>query len=93
MVGDVDTNLTMVTEELGIKLSKEESKLNIRPLLRLVCSRFLGTFTGFVDMCVRHINSPAKNALTKVETIYTGKTPPLLCASSKITHNYVNVCE
>ncbi|KAL3223924.1 hypothetical protein MRX96_026999 [Rhipicephalus microplus] len=26
-------------------------KLNVRPLLRLVCSRFVGEFSGFVDMC------------------------------------------
>lgn len=30
--------------------------------------------TGFVDMCVQHIPSPADNAQTKVENIYTGPT-------------------
>lgn len=46
MVGDVDTSLPRVLDELGVHLSKEELKLNIRPLLRLVCNRFFGEFTG-----------------------------------------------
>lgn len=46
VVGDVDTSLPRVLDELGIHLTKEELKLNIRPLLRLVCNRFFGEFTG-----------------------------------------------
>lgn len=46
VVGDVDTSLPRVLDELGIHLSKEELKLNIKPLLRLVCNRFFGEFTG-----------------------------------------------
>ncbi|CAG0889247.1 unnamed protein product [Darwinula stevensoni] len=72
VVGDVDESLPVVLEELGIHLTKEESTLNIRPLLRLICSRFLGDFNGFVDMCVNHVFSPAANARRKVEHIYTG---------------------
>ncbi|XP_075215166.1 116 kDa U5 small nuclear ribonucleoprotein component [Lycorma delicatula] len=74
VVGDVDSTLPDVLDELNIHLSKEEMKINIRPLLRLVCNRFLGDFSGFVDMCVKHIPSPADNARTKVEHIYTGPT-------------------
>ncbi|XP_059160130.1 116 kDa U5 small nuclear ribonucleoprotein component-like [Physella acuta] len=72
IVGDVDESLPRVCDELGIHLSKEEQKLNIRPLLRLVCRRFFGDFTGFVDMCVEHIPSPVENAKRKIEHIYTG---------------------
>ncbi|KAI8793337.1 U5 small nuclear ribonucleoprotein component [Biomphalaria glabrata] len=72
IVGDVDESLPRVCDELGIHLSKEEQKLNIRPLLRLVCKRFFGDFTGFVDMCVDHIPSPVENAKRKIEHIYTG---------------------
>ncbi|KAH9520165.1 U5 small nuclear ribonucleoprotein component [Bulinus truncatus] len=72
IVGDVDESLPRVCDELGIHLSKEEQKLNIRPLLRLVCKRFFGEFTGFVDMCVDHIPSPVENAKRKIEHIYTG---------------------
>eukprot|EP00064_Thunnus_orientalis_P013451 superscaffoldBa00002191_g13490 len=72
VVGDVDTSLPRVLDELGIHLTKEELKLNIRPLLRLVCNRFFGEFTGFVDMCVQHISSPQEGARNKIEHTYAG---------------------
>ncbi|XP_044763809.1 116 kDa U5 small nuclear ribonucleoprotein component [Coccinella septempunctata] len=74
VVGDVDTTLPDVLDELGIKLTKNEMKLNIRPLLRLVCNKFLGDFNGFVNMCVEHVKSPLDNAKRKVNHIYTGPT-------------------
>ena len=46
VVGDVDTTLPQVLDELGIVLSKTEMKMNIRPLLRLVCQRFFGEHTS-----------------------------------------------
>ncbi|XP_060572589.1 116 kDa U5 small nuclear ribonucleoprotein component-like [Ruditapes philippinarum] len=72
IVGDVDESLPRVCDELGISLTSEEKKLNIRPLMRIVCRRFFGDFTGFVDMCVDHIKSPLDNARRKIEHIYTG---------------------
>lgn len=72
VIGDVDTTLPDVLDELGIKLTKREMNINIRPLLRLVCGRFLNDLSGFVDMCVNHIPSPAENAKNKIDTIYTG---------------------
>ena len=60
----------MLCDELGIRLTKEESRLNVRPLLRLVFQRFLGDFTGFTDMVAQHIPSPLDNAATKVQHIY-----------------------
>jgi len=72
VVGDVDTTLPEALEELDIKLTKQEMKMNIKPLLRLICSRFLGDFNGFVDMCVNHIPSPSKNARRRIETTWKG---------------------
>ncbi|XP_014211080.1 116 kDa U5 small nuclear ribonucleoprotein component [Copidosoma floridanum] len=72
VVGDVDDNLHQVLDELGIRLTSQELKMNIRPLLRLVCTKFLGDMCGFVDMCVTHIPNPKANALEKVTHIYTG---------------------
>ncbi|XP_055679618.1 116 kDa U5 small nuclear ribonucleoprotein component [Lutzomyia longipalpis] len=78
VVGDVDTTLVDTLTELNIKLTKEESKSNIRPLLRLIMNRFCGDFCGFVDMCVEHIKSPLDNSKNKVDHIYTGpKDGPL----------------
>ncbi len=45
-MGDADGAMYRVVEELGIKLNKEEQKMNIRPLLALVCKRVFGDFTG-----------------------------------------------
>merc|ERR550539_1826976 len=72
VVGDVDTSLPMLAEQLGVRLTKEETKLNIRPLLRLVCTRFLGDFTGFTSMVEEHIPSPMENAKQKVGQMYSG---------------------
>ena len=72
VVGDVDCALADTLAELNIRVTKEEMRCNIRPLLRLICNRFLGDFSGFVDMCVEHIKSPLDNAKTKVDHVYTG---------------------
>ena len=55
-----------------MRLTKEEMKLNTHSLLRIVCSRFLGDFTGFISMCEEHIPSPVENAKQKVGQIYRG---------------------
>lgn len=46
VAGDVDGSLEVVLHELGIELTKSEQRLNIRPLLKLVCSRFYGLSIG-----------------------------------------------
>ena len=40
--------------------------------MRLISRRFFGDFTGFVDMVVDHVKSPAANAQIKIEHVYTG---------------------
>jgi len=72
VVGDVDNCLPMLCEQLGVRLTKEETKMNIRPLLRIICSRFLGDFTGFTSMVGEHIPSPVGNAAQKVGQMYSG---------------------
>ncbi len=71
-VGDVDSTLVDTLAELGVRLSASELRLNIRPLLRLVCARFFGEFTGFTDMLAEHIPSPVANACSKIEHTYSG---------------------
>lgn len=72
VVGDVDSTLVDTLAELDIRVTKEEMRLNIRPLLRIVCNRFLGDFSGFVQMCVEHIQSPLDNSKNKIDHCYTG---------------------
>ncbi|KRX56036.1 U5 small nuclear ribonucleoprotein component [Trichinella sp. T9] len=72
IVGEVDDTLPRVMSELSIRLTKEEQKLNIRPLLSLIYRRFFGNFTSFVDVISQHIPSPAENARNKIQLIYSG---------------------
>lgn len=72
VVGDADESLESVLDELGIKVTKKEMKMNIRSLLKLVCSRFLGDFNCLIDMCVNVIPSPLENAKKKVQHIWRG---------------------
>ncbi len=46
MVGDADTTLAATLDELGVRLTKAEMKLNVRPLLKVICTRFFGRSTG-----------------------------------------------
>ena len=85
IAGDVDTKLWDLTSELGIKLTKTESKLNIRPLIRLICSRFFGTFKGFVDMVVNCVPSPKDSAVKKINHIWKGD------AASSLTQSMMEV--
>ena len=55
VVGDMDKSLSMLCEQLGTRLTKDEMKPDIRYLLRFVCSRFLGDLNGFSSMCEEHI--------------------------------------
>ena len=71
-IGDVDTTLAKTVQELGIHLSKTELKMNIRPLLRVVCSRFFGDFTGFVDMIAEKIPAAKHGVQRIVNDAYSG---------------------
>lgn len=46
IVGDVDSTLPAILDELCIRVAKQEMKMNIKPLLRLICGRFLNDFSG-----------------------------------------------
>ncbi|KAK6101484.1 U5 small nuclear ribonucleoprotein component [Brugia pahangi] len=72
VVGDVDTCLPSMMAELNIKLTKEEQRMNVRPLIALICRRFFGDFNSFVDLVTQNIKSPSDNASTKVEHTYLG---------------------
>ncbi|KAF6038906.1 EFTUD2 [Bugula neritina] len=72
VVGDVDESLPVLCDSLGIYLTKEDRTINIRPLLRVVLTRFLGKMTGFAEMIVNMVKSPLENAPQKIEHIYTG---------------------
>ncbi|VDO31395.1 unnamed protein product [Haemonchus placei] len=80
VVGDVDTCLPHMMSVLNIRLTKEEQKMNVRPLIALICKRFFGDFRAFVDLVVKNIKSPIENAKTKVEHIWLGPAESKLAA-------------
>ena len=95
-IGDVDTSLAKTVQELGIHLSKTELKMNIRPLLRVVCSRFFGDFTGFVDMIADKIPAAKHGVQRIVNDAYSGSLKTdfvkervdYFCDNSKNTENF-----
>jgi U5 small nuclear ribonucleoprotein component len=68
-----ETDLKATLGDLGLPMRKDEYRLDPKPLLKVVMSRFLGeSYCGLVDSCVRHLPSPVAAARAKVEHTYTG---------------------
>lgn len=72
VVGDADHKLLELLDNYGIYLTSDEKKMNIRHLLKIVCTRFFGSFNSFTDMCAECIPSPSDNARRKISHIWTG---------------------
>jgi U5 small nuclear ribonucleoprotein component len=71
VIAEEDEALDAVIAELGlVALTAAERRLDAAPLLKLVCSRFFGPATGFVDLCVAHVPSPAAAAEARVARYY-----------------------
>ena len=58
--------------ELGIKLKKKELSLDVKPLLKVVLSKFFGTSKGFVGMIIQNIPPPNVGNKIKVKLNYNG---------------------
>jgi len=72
VVGEDQPQLQRTLDELGVYIRKEEYKLDVKPLLKVVLSKFFGKATGFADMVVKNIPSPVASSKTKIEHIYSG---------------------
>lgn len=57
---------------VGIHLKPSQLKSDAKELLNLVCERFFGPATGFVDMVTQHVPSPMEGAERMLERYYTG---------------------
>lgn len=66
VIGEDTETLKETLASLGIVLKASAYKMDVRPLLRLVCSQFFGPATGFVDMVVEHVPNPVEGARAKV---------------------------
>ena len=60
-------------DQIDVRLKKTDLHLDVKPLMRLICTKFFGDSHGFVSMCVNHFPSPKGGAANKVEQTYTGK--------------------
>ncbi|KJE94786.1 elongation factor Tu GTP binding domain containing 2 [Capsaspora owczarzaki ATCC 30864] len=72
VVGDTETTLPVVLQELGVRVSNTELRMNVRPLLKIACSRLFGKASCLVDMCIAHIPSPIQAARARIPLIYSG---------------------
>jgi len=57
---------------LGIRLKPSDYKADAKELMRLVCQKYFGPSTGFVDMVLKHVPSPADGAKRMLQKHYTG---------------------
>lgn len=71
-IEEPDKQFMELAEKYNIKFTKDQKQLNVKPLLKLACSKFFGAFTSFVDMVVEFIPTPKYNAPTKCPHIWTG---------------------
>ncbi|KOS21496.1 Pre-mRNA-splicing factor cwf10 [Escovopsis weberi] len=82
-ISDSPEQLKTVLASLGIELKPSQYKLDARDILKLVCEQFFGRSTGFVDMVVDHVPSPAAAAEHFLERYYTGPLDSKVAASMK----------
>ncbi|KAM3431212.1 hypothetical protein NHJ13734_007391 [Beauveria thailandica] len=71
-ISDSPEDLRPVLESLGIQLKPAQYKADAKVILKLVCERFFGPSTSFVDMLVQHVPSPVESAQRLLERHYTG---------------------
>lgn len=72
VVEEPDNQFLDLAQKYRIKLTKKQKRLNVRPLLKLSCSQFFGSFNSLVDMVVNFLPTPRYNAPSKCPMIWTG---------------------
>jgi U5 small nuclear ribonucleoprotein component len=83
-IGENEAALKATLGKLGIVLKPSVYKLDVRPLLRIVCKSFFGDTSPFVDLVVSNIPSPVESARAKTEKTFTG---PLDCEMAACIRN------
>lgn len=71
-ISESPEDLKKTLEGLGVFLKPSQLKANAKDLLRLACEQFFGPASGFIDMVVQHVPSPAEGAKQKLDHYYTG---------------------
>lgn len=68
---DVD-QLKKTCKLLHVKLTKSQLVLDVKPLLKVICTKFFGKNAAFVDMVLSNVKSPKENSAHKLRQIYSG---------------------
>jgi len=71
-LGQEPAELQRVLGPAGVRLSKEELRLDPSPMLRVVMRRWLGGTEGITDMLVAKVPSPPEAAASKARLVCTG---------------------
>ena len=74
-------DLKQTLASVGVNLKPSQLKTDAKELLSLVCEKFFGPATGFVDMVVQHVPSPVEGAQRILERYYTGPVDTKVGAS------------
>ncbi|KAJ5202425.1 hypothetical protein N7449_004504 [Penicillium cf. viridicatum] len=74
-------DLKQTLASVGVNLKPSQLKTDAKELLSLVCEKFFGPATGFVDMVVQHVPSPVEGAQRLLERYYTGPVDTKVGAS------------
>ncbi|PYH46693.1 116 kDa U5 small nuclear ribonucleoprotein component [Aspergillus saccharolyticus JOP 1030-1] len=69
---------------IGIDLKPSQLRADAKALIHLVCDQFFGPATGFVDMVLQHVPSPAAGAQRKLERHYTGPLDTRVAAAMAV---------
>ena len=69
-ISNEKAELLPVTKKLGIFLHKKDFNLDIKPLLKLVLTRFFGSVSCIVDSMVQNFKQAAEGTKIKVSNYY-----------------------
>lgn len=72
VVGEHPKSIEHMLQEFGMYLKTSQYGMDVKPLLKEVCSRVFGSATGVVDMLVEHVPSSKRATANKVVQDYTG---------------------
>ncbi|KAH8899225.1 P-loop containing nucleoside triphosphate hydrolase protein [Thozetella sp. PMI_491] len=82
-ISDSPEDLKETLEKLGIYLKPSQYRTDAKVLLKLVCEKFFGPSSAFVDMIVQHVPSPVEAAESNLQRYYTGPLDSNVAESMK----------
>ena len=81
-ISNEKSELVPIVKKLGLFLQKKDYNLDIKPLLKLVLSKFFGSVSCLVDAMVDNFRHAQSGTRTKVENYYRNSTDDAELATS-----------